>query len=97
MQALVGPGLERLAQGVAPPATAPEGVDPEDIRRILGKHTEERGRLSAVLEEIQDEYGYLPEEALSRMRSPPTGGPQLRKNTRSTSFLYIRAIRFTTI
>jgi len=61
-----------MAQGAAPPSTAPEGVDPEDIRAILAKHTEERGRLIAVLEEIQDEYGYLPEGAL-RTVSEATG------------------------
>ena len=61
-----------MAQIAAPPSTAPEGVDPEDIRGILEKHTEERGRLTAVLEEIQDKYGYLPEEAL-RTVSEATG------------------------
>ena len=35
-----------------------------DIRRILEKHTEDKGRLIAILEEIQDEYGYLPEKSL---------------------------------
>ena len=35
-----------------------------DILRILEKHTEDKGRLIAILEEIQDEYGYLPEKSL---------------------------------
>ena len=43
-----------------------------DISRILEKHTEDRGRLIAVLEEIQAEYGYLPEESL-RIVSNETG------------------------
>ena len=43
-----------------------------DILRILEKHTEDKGRLIAVLEEIQDEYGYLPEESL-RIVSDETG------------------------
>lgn len=43
-----------------------------DISRILEKHTEDRGRLIAILEEIQAEYGYLPEESL-RIVSNETG------------------------
>ncbi|MFB0552812.1 MAG: NAD(P)H-dependent oxidoreductase subunit E [Phycisphaerae bacterium] len=43
-----------------------------DILRILEKHTEDKGRLIAILEEIQVEYGYLPEESL-RMVSNETG------------------------
>jgi NADH-quinone oxidoreductase subunit E len=35
-----------------------------DTSRILKKHTEDKGRLIAVLEEIQAEYGYLTEESL---------------------------------
>ena len=61
-----------MAQRAAPPSTAPESVDPEDIRGIVEKHTEKQGRLIAILEEIQDEYGYLPEEAL-RTVSEATG------------------------
>lgn len=41
-----------------------EGVNSKDILRILEKHNEDRGGLIAVLEEIQAECGYLPEEAL---------------------------------
>ncbi len=41
-----------------------EDVDVTDILRILEKHNEDRGGLIAILEEIQGEYGYLPEEAL---------------------------------
>jgi NADH-quinone oxidoreductase subunit E len=39
-------------------------VNSTDISRILEKHTEDRGRLIAVLEEIQAKYGYLTEESL---------------------------------
>lgn len=35
-----------------------------DTLRILEKHTEDKGRLIAILEEIQNEYGYIPEESL---------------------------------
>ena len=35
-----------------------------DISKIMEKHTEDRGRLIAVLEEIQAKYGYLTEESL---------------------------------
>ncbi|MBL7186578.1 MAG: NAD(P)H-dependent oxidoreductase subunit E [Phycisphaerae bacterium] len=41
-----------------------EDVDVTNILRILEKHNEDRGGLIAILEEIQGEYGYLPEEAL---------------------------------
>jgi len=47
-------------------------VNSTDILRILEKHTEDKGKLIAVLEEIQDEYGYLPEESL-RIVSKETG------------------------
>jgi NADH-quinone oxidoreductase subunit E len=39
-------------------------VDSANILRILEKHNEDKGGLIAILEEIQAEYGYLPEEAL---------------------------------
>ncbi|MCK4752897.1 MAG: NAD(P)H-dependent oxidoreductase subunit E [Planctomycetes bacterium] len=41
-----------------------EQVDSEYILRVLEKHDENHGELIAILEEIQTEYGYLPEEAL---------------------------------
>ncbi|MBN1804594.1 MAG: NAD(P)H-dependent oxidoreductase subunit E [Sedimentisphaerales bacterium] len=44
----------------------------KDISGILEKHTDERGRLIAVLEEIQAVYGYLPEELL-KIVSDKTG------------------------
>jgi NADH-quinone oxidoreductase subunit E len=47
-------------------------VNSTDILRILEKHTEDKGKLIAVLEEIQDEYGYIPEESL-RIVSKETG------------------------
>ena len=48
--------------------------DPKDLATILAKHNGARGGLIAILEEIQDEYGYLPEEAL-RTVSDQTGRP----------------------
>lgn len=45
-----------------------------DTSRILEKHTEDKGRLIAVLEEIQAEYGYLTEESL-RIVSNEMGRP----------------------
>ena len=49
-----------------------ESVDFERILKILEKHNAERGGLIAVLEEIQAECSYLPEEAL-RIISDRTG------------------------
>jgi NADH-quinone oxidoreductase subunit E len=53
---------------------AEEEVDLKDILRILEKHNEDRGGLIAILEEIQAEYGYLPEKSL-RIASEKTGRP----------------------
>ena len=53
---------------------AQEEVDSKDILRILEKHNEDRGGLIAILEEIQAEYGYLPEKSL-RIISDKTGRP----------------------
>ena len=53
---------------------AEEEVDLKDILRILEKHNEDRGGLIAILEEIQAEYGYLPEKSL-RIASDKTGRP----------------------
>jgi NADH-quinone oxidoreductase subunit E len=39
-------------------------VSPEGIRGIVDKHRDKRGMLIAILEEIQTEFGYLPEKAL---------------------------------
>jgi len=36
----------------------------QNVLRIVEKHRAERGALISILEEIQAEYGYLPEEAL---------------------------------
>jgi NADH:ubiquinone oxidoreductase subunit E len=41
-----------------------DDVDLKEVLRIVAKHEAARGALVAVLEEIQAEYGYLPEEAL---------------------------------
>ena len=49
-------------------------VDLKDILRILEKHNEDRGGLIAILEEIQGEYGYLPEDSL-RIVSNEIGRP----------------------
>ena len=49
-----------------------ENVDSERILKILEKHNKDRGGLIAVLEEIQAECSYLPEEAL-RLVSERTG------------------------
>lgn len=39
-------------------------MNPEDVRAILAKYEKSRGRLIAILEEIQAKCGYLPESAL---------------------------------
>jgi len=49
-----------------------EEIDPKDILRILEKHNQNRGGLIAILEDIQAEYGYLPETSL-RIVSQRTG------------------------
>ena len=49
-------------------------MDSKDILRVLEKHNEDRGRLIAILEEIQAEYGYLPKESL-RIVSNEIGRP----------------------
>ena len=41
-----------------------ECIDSKNILRIIDKHNENRGGLIAILEDIQAEYGYLPEQAL---------------------------------
>jgi NADH:ubiquinone oxidoreductase subunit E len=41
-----------------------EEVDSKAIFKILDKHAEARGALIAVLEDIQAQYGYLPQTAL---------------------------------
>jgi NADH-quinone oxidoreductase subunit E len=51
---------------------AREELESKDILKILEKHNGDRGGLIAILEEIQAEYGYLPEEAL-RIVSERTG------------------------
>jgi NADH-quinone oxidoreductase subunit E len=47
-------------------------ISPEDIGGIVDKHGTEHGALIAILEEIQTEFGYLPEAAL-RVVSERTG------------------------
>jgi NADH:ubiquinone oxidoreductase subunit E len=51
---------------------AQEEIGSEDILRILEKHNEDRGGLISILEKIQAEFGFLPEEAL-RIVSERTG------------------------
>jgi len=41
-----------------------QDVDTVTIRKIVEKHDKDRGGIIAILEEIQTEYGYLPEKAL---------------------------------
>ena len=43
---------------------AQQDVDSKDISRILEEHRKDSGGLIAILEEIQDEYVYLPQNAL---------------------------------
>lgn len=50
---------------------------PEEIKEIIESHPEPEGRISAVLEEIQKRYRYLPEEAL-RIVSGVLGVPLSR-------------------
>jgi NADH-quinone oxidoreductase subunit E len=49
-------------------------VNSTEISSVLEKHTENRGRLIAILEEIQAQNGYLPEKSL-RIVSNKTGYP----------------------
>ena len=51
---------------------AEEKVDSKDILKISEKHNQDKGGLIAILEEIQTEYGYLPETSL-RIVSEKTG------------------------
>ena len=51
---------------------AEEKVASKDILRILENHNQDRGGLISILEEIQSEYGFLPQEAL-RIVSEQTG------------------------
>ena len=53
---------------------AEEKIEPKDILRILENHNKDRGGLISILEEIQSEYGYLPEASL-RIVSEKTGVP----------------------
>jgi len=49
-----------------------EEAGPQEILRILTNHRGDRGGLIAILEGIQERYGYLPEDAL-RMVAEETG------------------------
>ena len=51
---------------------AEEKIKSKDILRILENHNKDRGGLISILEEIQAEFGFLPEEAL-RIVSERTG------------------------
>jgi NADH-quinone oxidoreductase subunit E len=61
-----------IANQASPPD--PIAVDHRDILQILETHGKNRGALIAVLEEIQEHYGYLPEQAL-RLVSEHTNLP----------------------
>ncbi len=41
-----------------------EDMDSKNVLRILEKHNDDQGALISILEEVQSEYGYLPERAL---------------------------------
>ena len=56
---------------VQAPSDATE-IDPRRVRGIIGKYRDQRGRIIAILGEIQAEYGYLPETAL-RLVADETG------------------------
>ena len=62
--------IARVAANIG--TQAQQEVDLKDILRIIEKHNKERGGLIAILEEIQDEHGYLSEKAL-RIVSDETG------------------------
>ena len=62
----------RAAQHGTSCGCAPTEVDPECVRRIVAEHRNGWGALIAILEAIQREYGYLPEQAL-RLVSEETG------------------------
>jgi NADH-quinone oxidoreductase subunit E len=49
-----------------------EDVDLSPVLKILDKHIEDRAALISILEEVQNEYGYLPEAAL-RLVAKETG------------------------
>ena len=57
-------------------------TDSTDILGILDKHSNDKSGLISILQDIQDEYGYLPEKAL-RMNLIQI----LSKILRSCSFL----------
>ena len=46
------------------PTRVDDVTDSVIVRRILNKHNGKRGALISVLEDIQNEYGYLPESAM---------------------------------
>jgi NADH-quinone oxidoreductase subunit E len=52
--------------------SSPQVIHPEVISKIVEKHDHDMGGLIAILEELQSEYGYLPEESL-RIVSQRTG------------------------
>ncbi len=52
------------AKRAGPAKRGPDPDTPEIVARILAGHDGAHGALIAVLEEVQSEYGYLPEEAL---------------------------------
>jgi NADH-quinone oxidoreductase subunit E len=65
-----------MTQAAAEPdargAPVPDEVDPKQIRQIVATHREDRGGLIALLQAIQMQHGYLPEDAL-RMVAEETG------------------------
>ena len=61
---------DAAAETAHPPNT--DAVDPQEIQCILAAHRQDRGGVIAILQEIQDRCGYLPEQAL-RTVSAQTG------------------------
>jgi len=56
--------IQKAAASNGGEITTQQDVDPVNITKIIEKHDKDRGGIIAILEEIQNEYGYLPEEAL---------------------------------
>ena len=61
-----------MAELNTPATSDATAIDPRQVRGIIGKYPGERGRIIAILEEIQSEYGHLPEAAL-RLVADETG------------------------
>jgi len=56
--------LENTLQPVPTDALARAEVKPEIVREVIAQHQGNRGDVMSVLEDIQEKYGYLPQQAL---------------------------------